>query len=623
MSERRKCDLVMQGGVTSGVVYPGVVCKLAEEYDFQSIGGTSAGAIAAALTGAAEFARRNGDAKAFDKLNDVSTWLGSKAPGGKKSNLFALFQPQPGTRGLFRLATAFLIKGKLNCLLAVAAALWIELLLALLPPIGLTLAGWNLRGPRFLACAVLTAALALTCIACVAVAGIVVRAWALPRRFFGLCTGYAAPRAGRPPSLVNWLDERINEIAGMRSDRPLTFGDLKRQGTDLGQGINLQMMTTCLTWGRPFTLPFQSRDFWFSPAEWQNFFPPSVVNWMVQCSRDEKEEDPTHTADSDSPRPINTAGLCRLPDADDLPVIVAARLSLSFPLLFCAVPLYAVDHSLRQCKPGEPDPQCVPGGAIPVGGSLTPEHVWFTDGGICNNFPLHLFDKAVPHWPTFAIDLVKQRPDRPDERTWMPNFNGGGIHTAWTRLDSKRGLSGVAALIIAIVDTARSWVNSLQATAPGYRDRIVQIRLSKQEGGLNLNMSEEDLENLRKYGHQAAEHLIDHFIRGEDGGKPTRMTWNNHRWIRYRSTMSLLEKFLDEFARGIQQTQAGDVPYWDLIQRKPGDPPPTGYRFTVDEVPHAVAETADLVRLGNLCRGHALERGSAHPEPALVIRPNF
>ena len=50
----------MKGGITSGIVYPGLICKLAERYEFQSIGGTSAGAIAAALTAAAEYARRNG-----------------------------------------------------------------------------------------------------------------------------------------------------------------------------------------------------------------------------------------------------------------------------------------------------------------------------------------------------------------------------------------------------------------------------------------------------------------------------------------------------------------------------------------------------------------------------------
>ena len=60
MAERRKCDILMQDGVTSGVVYPGLVCKLAKYYDFQNIGGTSAGAIAASLTAAAEYARRNG-----------------------------------------------------------------------------------------------------------------------------------------------------------------------------------------------------------------------------------------------------------------------------------------------------------------------------------------------------------------------------------------------------------------------------------------------------------------------------------------------------------------------------------------------------------------------------------
>ncbi|HDX0915153.1 TPA: patatin-like phospholipase family protein, partial [Stenotrophomonas maltophilia] len=43
------CDLVMKGGITSGIVYPNAVLALAREYRFKSIGGTSAGAIAAAV----------------------------------------------------------------------------------------------------------------------------------------------------------------------------------------------------------------------------------------------------------------------------------------------------------------------------------------------------------------------------------------------------------------------------------------------------------------------------------------------------------------------------------------------------------------------------------------------
>ena len=54
----RICDLVMKGGVTSGVVYPFAVCELAETYSSEI--GTSAGAIAAAAAAAAEYGRRTG-----------------------------------------------------------------------------------------------------------------------------------------------------------------------------------------------------------------------------------------------------------------------------------------------------------------------------------------------------------------------------------------------------------------------------------------------------------------------------------------------------------------------------------------------------------------------------------
>ena len=49
----RDCDIVMKGGITSGVVYPYAVCELAKTYRLVNVGGTSAGAIAAAAAGAA------------------------------------------------------------------------------------------------------------------------------------------------------------------------------------------------------------------------------------------------------------------------------------------------------------------------------------------------------------------------------------------------------------------------------------------------------------------------------------------------------------------------------------------------------------------------------------------
>ena len=55
------CDLVMKGGITSGVIYPAAAFQLAQQYSFKNIGGTSAGAIAAAVVAAAELGRRCGE----------------------------------------------------------------------------------------------------------------------------------------------------------------------------------------------------------------------------------------------------------------------------------------------------------------------------------------------------------------------------------------------------------------------------------------------------------------------------------------------------------------------------------------------------------------------------------
>ena len=58
----------MKGGVTDGVVYPWAILELARQYRFQSIGGTSVGAVAAALTAASEYSRRYGSLKGFNQV---------------------------------------------------------------------------------------------------------------------------------------------------------------------------------------------------------------------------------------------------------------------------------------------------------------------------------------------------------------------------------------------------------------------------------------------------------------------------------------------------------------------------------------------------------------------------
>jgi predicted acylesterase/phospholipase RssA len=616
MDTLRKCDIVMQGGVTSGIVYPGLVCKLAEYYQFQQIGGTSAGAIAAALTAAAEYARRKGKANAFEDVAKVSTWLGN-SDFGKDSNLLSLFQPQDGMKGLFKFSVAFLVTSVSKRFFSWLTLFWLEIIIGIVPGailgyLASGVSGWSFVLVIFLAFVVCFAGICAT-----AATGIIVRLSRLPRNFFGLCTGHAHPDPKKPPALVPWLNDKINEIAGKSSTEPLTFGDLENAG------ITLRMMTTCLTWGRPFTLPLTIGGFYFSPEEFRTFFPEEIVRWLETHPPKPKGGDKENHA---SEGRIDTTGLHPLPDGNDLPVIVAARLSLSFPFLFCTVPLYAFDWTLRQCKAGEAPPEPpVPGGPVAYQSKRKPEHVWFTDGGICNNFPLHLFDGPVPRWPTFGIDLTELRPDRPhgESRAWMPTSNREGTHSNWTRLTAKDGLAGTLGLVFAIIDSARNWVNSLQAIVPGYRDRIVHIALNKHEGGLNLSMPPATLASLNKYGCEAAELLIDHFIHGKDNGVTTAMTWDNQRWIRYRSTMTLLETFLSQFAYTVNNPEPGDVPYSELIKRNLDDPPQTGYRFDSDQTPYAVYETNLVIDLGTQLAAGDLQKGSPRPKPALVIRPNF
>src|SRR5262245_238103 len=100
-----ECDIVMAGGVTSGIIYPGAVAMIARRYSFQSIGGTSVGAIAAAVTAAAEYGRRTGrNPRAFEQVATLPQSLGDTAGDGH-SRLFHLFTPEPPTQPLLALVT--------------------------------------------------------------------------------------------------------------------------------------------------------------------------------------------------------------------------------------------------------------------------------------------------------------------------------------------------------------------------------------------------------------------------------------------------------------------------------------------------------------------------------------
>ena len=71
-------------------------------------------------------------------------------------------------------------------------------------------------------------------------------------------------------------------------------------------------------------------------------------------------------------------------------------------------------------------------------------------------------------------------------------------------------------------------------------------------------MPEELIANLSNRGQDAAQELIDRFA------IPTsecELTWENHRWVRYRTTMALIEGMLKLYSTAFESTIEGDRSY--------------------------------------------------------------
>lgn len=642
----RECDIVMKGGITSGVVYPLAVCEMALDYRFRCIGGTSAGAIAAAATAAAEYGRTRGG-EGFRALAELPAWLGRIHPATGRSNLFMLFQPQPETAAVFDVLTAGLghAKGRAGRVLGRLLVRYpLPALLGALP--GIALAGLGTQTRPVLAGVVLGVMGAVLA----AAGGIAVAAWSLARQVrttvpangFGLCSGQEtdAGDAGRPPALTPWLSDLLNRLAGKpAAEGPLTFGDL--WGPDDAEGerdLDLRFMTTNLTHGRPYELPFASREFYYDPDEMRALFPGWVVDWMdaradevreqrrrdrqakaaQAAAADEEDDDETEILDAEMEGEAQAAQaaararwrrLRPLPPPEHLPVVVGARMSLSFPLLISAVPLYAVDFTRR--RPGE---------------HHFPERCWFSDGGICSNFPVHFFDAPLPARPTFAINLRPYHPDHGPstveaENSWTPDSNRGGQKESWIRLGEGPGWAPLAGFAGAIMNAMQNWVDNTQLRVPGYRDRVVHVSLDPSaEGGMNLDMPPELIQRLGVRGQMAGRKLARRF--GPGDGTP--LTWDNHRWVRLRSSLRLLEDFLREMRGQYRAPDPSGRTYEDLVRRG-RDEPPTSYRWPTRDVAQRADDALRAMQdLPFLEPGEPLfEDGAPRPTPELRIRPQL
>lgn len=611
----RQCDIVMRGGIASGIVYPTAIAELAREYRFRSIGGTSAGAIAAAAAAAAEHGRREGsNPDAFAELAQVPVELAKRAHG--RSKLYRLFQPQRRTAWLHRLTITILessskplfamfivcvravlaanplvsLAGALPAVLAahlilrtapavrgfrlsspldelaivgitltmalciMALLLVVKRLLALLViGLGLTIGVlayyvpdwwrgldafqdvWENAGPVGLAAFLLLIALASAVLVASYRTLQRVRT-VVPENLFGVCAGVPAPdtgggRGNGEQHLTEWLHETFQTLAGKPLDAPLTIGELRQVGKPDHErddtSIELALMTTDVTRGMSHCFPqLEGADDWrgklyFDADLLARLLPASVVAHLKQ--RSQKDEGVSRFVDAEGkpdPKVYH-----RLPKPDDLPILLGVRMSMSFPLLLSAVPLYT--------------PTQYTGDNPAATGLQRMRRCWFSDGGLTSNFPIHFFDSPIPRRPTFGVSLADSstevlsgnRGSATDRQSvWMVSGRSKDRFQRFTELDS--GPFRLTRFFSALFSTSRNWSDTEQMNMPGYRERIVHVVLKEDEGGLNLDMPEAIIKSMAEKGTKAGEKLVEQFTGG---------AWDDHRWIRYRAFMASLE----------------------------------------------------------------------------------
>jgi predicted acylesterase/phospholipase RssA len=514
-----QCDVVMKGGITSGVIYPGALERLSRTYRFRGLGGASAGAIGAVLAAAAEHGRANG---AFERLGELPGELGD----GK---LMGLFQAERKTRPVLRIMMAATsAKGSkvFAVIRAVLRSFPITCLVGVAPGLAAIVFGATQSGGVAVTMIVLgVLAMLVGLLGAVLVRACFVMTRHITRNNFGICTGLRLAGA-TGPGFTDWMSQKIDDLAGVKS--PLTFGQLwtgsdeSRDVPPRERDVDLRMVTTCLSESQPFELPSSQGRYFFDAEEWSRLFPEPVVAHLVAHHRDGEAEEDARLASHDPP-------LTRMPQPEHLPVIVATRMSLSFPLLISAIPMWTIDRRKDEFV-----------------------KVWFTDGGLCNNFPVQLFDAALPTRPTFAINLGKFTVDTDEQDDEVSNVgfakdNRSGIAPRVSRIPTT-GLGALTGFAGQAFRTARTWYDMSQLDQPGYRDRIFEVLQTKAQGGMNLNMPGPTIKRLADRGAAAAEAMVDRFTKPHY--RDTFTGWDNHRWIRYRATLASFPDWLASFQRG-------------------------------------------------------------------------
>jgi hypothetical protein len=271
-------------------------------------------------------------------------------------------------------------------------------------------------------------------------------------------------------------------------------------------------------------------------------------------------------------------------DQGRLPLIVAARMSLSFPGLISAVSLWRRDFTLVNDAEQKKLRRCI-----------------FSDGGSSSNFLILFFDRLLPNNPTFAISLDEydERRDR-HGNVWLPSTSGSGSELPVQPFD------GLGGFLMRLISSAKDWQDNLQSALPGYRERIAHVVLQPTEGGLNLAMDEATILRLAGYGEQAGETLRKKF------------DLDSHRWRRFLVAMARMEETLDEVAKAYEGASGGLEAFADFLARYAREP--DQYKQDAATLAAMLRRGKDLATVGTSWRVPPTVRDGHIPKPATNLR---
>jgi hypothetical protein len=182
--------------------------------------------------------------------------------------------------------------------------------------------------------------------------------------------------------------------------------------------------------------------------------------------------------------------------------------------------------------------------------------------------------------------------------------------------------------------------------APGTRDRVVNIALRNDEGGLNLDMNSDVIADLDQRGRTAGLLASARFDPNQEidpeTGDANQQVFADHRWVRFRNFMASFEDTSRRFARSrrasdVAAAQRGESKLEDMIAGKAtekiGYPAPSSareyYQEVTDQLEQMALQMAARTRANEAATfdrprvydtEQVIDRAGAAPRPAMRSR---